>query len=72
MGKRLQRSGLELEMHVNSVCTRELMRLPTPESRKAVVDWLSQRVVNANLPPVVQTPPDPRQLDLPAVKGDFE
>lgn len=72
MGKRIQRSGVELEMHVNSICTRELLRLPTPEARKGVVEWLAARVVNANTPPVVPATPDPRQLELPETKGDFE
>lgn len=47
MSKRIERSGIELEMWVHAKCADLLMKLEPP-ARKAVVDWLAARIVGTD------------------------
>lgn len=69
MGKRIVRTGLDLLMETQRICSREIMKLPR-EDRESCVEWLRRSVVprpeptNGVAAPAPEVP-DPRQEELP-------
>lgn len=59
--KRIERTGIDLEHHIQGALLRELRKLPTTKARRRVASWLAEAAEDDS---VAAPPADPRQADL--------